>query len=167
MTIQVLFCQCKSQVPHLLSLVQTQNFLWDLSICLSVRPSTQFSELFSAVLWDIDLKFGIWICLDMIQIKFDFCVVHPTFTGVISHFKNLVFRTFLSRLLWYWPKIWNMNLSWHDTDQVRLLSRLTYFYMSYCPLLKFRFSGLFLCHLSTYLLEISYMNLSWRNTGQV
>ena len=35
-------------------------------------PSTLFSELFSVNLRDIDLKFGIWICLDITQIKFDF-----------------------------------------------------------------------------------------------
>ena len=138
-----------------------------LSVCQSTRcPSTRFSEIFSAVLWDIDLTFGIWICLDMIQIKFDFCRVPLTFTGVIALCKNFVFWIFLSRLLWYRPEIYDMNLSWHDTNQVRLLSRLTYFYMSYCPLLKFCFRT-FLCHLSTYLLEISDMNLSWRNTGQV
>ena len=97
------------------------------------------SEIFSAVLWDIDLKFGIWFFLDMTQIKFGFCPVPPIFTGVIALCKNFVFQTFLSFLLWYWPEICNMNLSWHDTDQVRLLSRLTYFYMSYCPLLKFLF----------------------------
>ena len=32
-----------------------------------------------------------------------------------------------------------MNLSWHNTDQVRVSSRLTYFYKSNCPLLKFCF----------------------------
>ena len=32
-----------------------------------------------------------------------------------------------------------MDLSWHNTDHVWLLLCLTYFYMSYCPLLKFRF----------------------------
>ena len=32
-----------------------------------------------------------------------------------------------------------MNLSWHNTDQVRVSSRLTYFYKSNCPLLKFSF----------------------------
>ena len=32
-----------------------------------------------------------------------------------------------------------MNLSWHNTDPVQVLSRLTYFYRSYCPLLKFSF----------------------------
>ena len=55
-----------------------------LSVCLSV--TLRFSGLFSAVVWDIDLKFGF------------------------------------------------MNLLWHNTDQVWVLSRLTYFYRSYCPL---------------------------------
>ena len=32
-----------------------------------------------------------------------------------------------------------MNLSCHNTDQVRVSSCLTYFYRSYCPLLKFGF----------------------------
>ena len=32
-----------------------------------------------------------------------------------------------------------MDLSWHNTDQVWLLSRLTYFYMRYCPLQQFSF----------------------------
>ena len=56
-----------------------------------------------------------------------------------------------------------MNLSRHNTGQVPLWSRLTYFYLSYCPLLNFVFRT-FLCHLSTYWLEISYMDLSWHNT---
>ena len=105
----------------------------------TLRLSTRFSELFSAVLWDIDLKFGIWLCLDMIQIKFAFCHGWPTFTLVIVLCKKLVFQTFLSRLLWYQLEIWYMNLSWHNTDQVRLLLHLTYSYISYCPLLKFKF----------------------------
>ena len=32
-----------------------------------------------------------------------------------------------------------MNLSWHNTDEVWDSSRLTYFYRSYCPLLRFSF----------------------------
>ena len=47
-----------------------------------------------------------------------------------------VFRTFLCRLLRYWLEIWYMKLSWHYTDQVRVWSRSTDFYRSYCPLLK-------------------------------
>ena len=49
-----------------------------------------------------------------------------------------VFRTFLGRPFRYWLEIWYMDLSWHNTDQVWLWLRLTYFYLSYCPLLKFR-----------------------------
>ena len=100
-------------------------------------PSTQFSKLFSVVLWYIDLKFGIWIYLDIIQIKFDFCLVWYTFTWVIAVCKNLVFRTFLSPLLWYWPDIWYVNLSSHNKYQVWLLS--LFCNISYCPFLKFRF----------------------------
>ena len=118
------------------------------SVCLSVHlsvpqytpcPFTQFSRLFSVVLWDIDLKFGIWICLDIIQIKFDFCHAWLIFTWVITLCKNLVFRTFLSRLLWYCLEIMYKNLFWHNTDHLWLLLLLTYFYMSYCPLPKFSF----------------------------
>ena len=52
-----------------------------------------------------------------------------------------VFRTFLSRPLRYWLEIWYVNLSWHNTDQVWVSSHVTFFYRSYCPLLKFSFLG--------------------------
>ena len=77
-----------------------------------------------------------------------------------------VFRTFLSRPLRYWLEIQYMNLSWHNTDQVRVSSRLTNFYRSYCPLLKFSFPT-FLSPPLRYWLEIWYMNLSWHNIDQV
>ena len=32
-----------------------------------------FSGLFSIIFSDINLKFGILICLDIIQVKFEFC----------------------------------------------------------------------------------------------
>ena len=123
-----------------------------LSLCPSVRPSvrpsvsqstwcpsTRFSTLFSVVLWDIDLKFGIWICLHIIQIKFDFGRVWPTITWVIALCKNFVFWTFLCHLSAYWVEISYMNWYWQNTGEVRLWLRLTYFYMTYCPLHKFRF----------------------------
>ena len=65
----------------------------------------------------------ILICLEIIQIKFDFCHVWPTAncTSVIFFSYNLVFRTFLCRLLRYWHQIVGMNLYCHNTEQVWLL----------------------------------------------
>ena len=113
-------------------------------------------RLFCAVFWDIDLKFFIWIGIDIIQIKFEFQHTWCTFTGVIALCKNLVFKTFLCSLLRYWLEIWYMNWFWHNTKEVWDLSRLTYFYKSYCPLLKFCFPDFYL-----QLCEISIWNLVW------
>ena len=50
-----------------------------LVVCLSIRQSVcssvtlQFSRLFSVLFTDFDLKFGIWIFHNIIQIKFEFC----------------------------------------------------------------------------------------------
>ena len=73
-----------------------------LSVCPSVCPSVtlRFSRLFCAVVWDIDLKFSLWICYDIIQIEFEFRHAWPTFTGVIALRKNLLFRTFFETLTW-------------------------------------------------------------------
>ena len=52
---------------------------------------------------------------------------------------TLVFRTFLRYTFTYLDESWYRASIWRVTDQVRLLSRLTYFFMSYCPLFKIRF----------------------------
>ena len=109
-------------------------------------------QVFSAVFSDTDLKFGIWICLDTIQIKFEFRYAWPTFIGVIALCWNLVYPTFFCCLLRNWLESWYMILSWHNTDQVRVSSRLTYFYRSYCPLLK--------CHFPDFSL-LSFEILTW------
>ena len=59
------------------------------------------------------------------------------------HFVSVhsVFRIFLSHPLRYWLEIWYMDSSWHNTDQVWVSSRLTYFYRNYYPLLIFSFPG--------------------------
>ena len=77
-----------------------------------------------------------------------------------------VFLTFLSRPLRYWPEIWYSDLSWHDTDQVRLLSRSTYFYWSYCPLQKFSFPNFSLSSFVILTWNMEY-DLSWHDTDQV
>ena len=53
-------------------------FQW--SYCPLLKFS--FSRFFSAVFWDIDLKFGIWTCHNIIQIKFEFRHDWLTFIGV-------------------------------------------------------------------------------------
>ena len=118
-----------------------------LSVCPSVRLSVRplgvrplgFPEFSQPSFEILTWNFGIWICLDIIQIKFEFRHAWPTFTGVIALCWNLVFRVFLCRLLRYWLEIRYINLSWHNTDQVWVSLRLTNFSRSYCPFLKFSF----------------------------
>ena len=135
-----------------------------LSVSPSVRqstrsPSTRFSELFFSrplrywlTIWYMDLS---WHNTDHALLvpyrwnrgdfrfprRLSFCPsVHlsvcPSVHSVSVH---SVFRTFLSRPLRYWLTIWYMDLSWHNTDQDWLLSRLTYFFLSHCPLQKLSF----------------------------
>ena len=59
-----------------------------------------------------------------------------------------------------------MNWCWHNTDQVQVSSRLTRFYRSYCPLLKFSFLD-FSRQFLRYCPEIWYMNWFRLNTDQV
>ena len=115
-------------------------------VCQSVHSVSVHSvfRTFSVVLWVIDLKFGIWICLDIIQIKFEFRHAWPTFTRVIALCLNLVFPTFLCHLFRYSLEIWYIDWSCHKIDQVCVSSRLTYFNKSYCSLLKIFFK--WICH---------------------
>ena len=69
-----------------------------LRLTLSYCPLQKFNfPDFSAIFWDTYTNsiFEMWIFLDVIYVKFDFCCVWPTFTCVIALFKNLVFLTFL------------------------------------------------------------------------
>ena len=125
-----------------------------------------FSGLSFVIFWHIELKFHVWICLDIIQVKLDFGRVWPTFTWVIALFKKFVFRTFLCHLLTYWVEISFTKLSWHNTGQVWLWLHLTYFDMSYCPLQKFSFPYFLLLSWNIDL-TFWYMNFSWHNTDQV
>ena len=45
--------------------------------------NTQFSTLFSYMLWHIGLKFYIWLCFTVLQIKFECCQFPSIFDGVI------------------------------------------------------------------------------------
>ena len=71
---------------------------------------------FSLPSCDLDLKFCIWIYLDIIQIKFEIWRVWPNWTAVIVFSYNLVFDTFICRLLRYWHQILGV---WIYTDMLQ------------------------------------------------
>ena len=79
-----------------------------------------FSRLFSTISSDV----VIWIWLDVIRIKSEFCRAWPTFTWVIA--LCYVFRIFLCHLFRFWLEIWNMNWSWHNTNNVTKIAHLEF-----------------------------------------
>ena len=105
-----------------------------MSIFVGVMPlwnvkwwNIQFSALFSYMLWDIELKFGIWLWFTVLQIKFKcrqfpspFVRVMPFYN--LEYWKYSVFRTFLLHALTYWAEILYMTLFNCTTDQVCVLS---------------------------------------------
>ena len=50
---------------------------------LRILENTQFSTLFFYMLWHIRLKFYIWLCFTVLQIKFECCQFPSFFDGVI------------------------------------------------------------------------------------
>ena len=80
---------------------------------------------------------------------------------------TLVFRTFLCYTFTYLDENWYRASIWRITDQVRLLSRLTYFCMSYCPLFKICFPDFSrLCfHISEWKLVASFHMKSYKSSS--
>ena len=79
--------------------------------------NSQFSALFSYMLWNIDLKFCIWLCLTVLQIKFQCLQFAPIFVELCPFWtleywpwKYTVFRFFLLHALTYWAVILHMTL---------------------------------------------------------
>ena len=89
------------------------------SIFVGVMPlwtkntgNTQFSTLFSYMLWHIELKFCIWLFLTVLQIKFEcrqFLWELCPFWN-LEYWKYTVFHTFLLHALTYWAEIFHMTL---------------------------------------------------------
>ena len=107
------------------SVVNLRQFLWELCPFWNLQYwKYKFSALFSYMLWYIELKFCIWLCLTVLQIKFDcrrrFASI---FVGVMpllerKMMKYTVFRTFLLHALTYWAEILHMTLFYCTSDQV-------------------------------------------------
>ena len=111
-----------------------RDVLWYGDVRPSVRPS-QFSALFSYMLWDIELKFCVSLYFDARKSKFE-CHEFPSiFAGVMPlfNFKYAVFRTFFLHALRHWAEILHMTLFYCTTDQVRVSSICVNFCGSNAP----------------------------------
>ena len=105
---------------------------------LSILKNQQFSALFSYMLWDIELKFCIWFCWTVLQIKlkcFQFALILLELCPFwnVEYWKYTVFRTFLLHALTYWAEISHFTLLNCTTDQVRVWSTSVKFCRSYAP----------------------------------
>ena len=90
------------------------------------------------MLWHIELKFCIWLCLSVLQIKFHCLQFASIFVGVMpllerKMMKYTVFRTFLLHALTYWAEILHMTLFNCTTDQVWVSSIRINFCRSNAP----------------------------------
>ena len=84
-----------------------------------LRPS-QFSALFSSMLWHMELKFYDWLNFNARKIKFE-C------------YQYAVFRTFLQYASTYWVEILYTTFFLWTLDQVRVLLICVNFGRSYAP----------------------------------
>ena len=113
------------------------------------------------------MKVGSKLQHEELQIKFDFCHGWHTFSWVIALCSKFVFRTFLGYAFTYLNGSWLEASTWRVTDQVQLLSRLTHFFMSYCPLFKICFPDFsWLCfHIYEWKLVGSFLMKSYRSSS--
>ena len=96
----------------------------------------QLSLLFFAILWDIDLKFFMWMYNDNLQIKFTYCSGPVSFGWVMALelsnlVKYLVVTTLFHYDLRYWLYCWHMSVLWWATDQVYISFRSNDFWPRY------------------------------------
>ena len=112
--------------------------------------NTQFSALFSYMLWHIELKFCIWLCFTVLQINFEcrqfLWELCPFWNS--EYWKYTVFRTFLWHALTYWAENLHMPLFYWNKDQLQVSSICVNFLWELCPFWNFntwntQFSALF------------------------
>ena len=88
-----------AEILHMTLFNCTTDQVWvsSIRICVNVCGSyapfgtqntgnTQFSALFSCMLWQIELKFCIWLCFIVLQIKFECHQFASMFVGVMPPF---------------------------------------------------------------------------------
>ena len=117
-----------AEILHMTLFYCTTDQVWVLSICVNFCGSyatfgsqntenTQFSALFSYMLWHIELKFCTLLCVTKIQIKFECRQFGSSFVGVMPllELTILEIHSFLHFSLTcfdirYWAQIFHMTL---------------------------------------------------------
>ena len=154
------------------------------NVCGSYAPfgtqnteNTQFSALFSFMLWHIELKFCIWLCFTVLQIKFECRQFALMFVGVmpllelrilkIHNFPHFSLSCF-DILSWNFAYDFVSPYYRSSSSAVNLRSCL----WELCPFWnseywKYTVFRTFLLHASTYWAEILHMTLFHRTTDQV
>ena len=120
--------QSKFECRHFASI-----FVGVMPLCeLRILEIHSFPLFFSSMLWHIELKFCIWLCFTVLQIKFE-CLQFPSiFVGVMPLLELRIleihsFRTFLLHPLTYWAESLHITLFFCTTDQVWVSSICVYF----------------------------------------
>ena len=139
--------------------------------------NTQFSALFSYMLWHIELKFCTWLCFDVLQSKFK-CHLFPSiFEGVMPLCELRIWE--IHSFPHFSPTCFDI-LSWNFAhDFVLMYYRasssvisLRQFLKELCLFVnleygKYTVFRTFLLHALTYWAEILHMTLFWCTTEQV
>jgi hypothetical protein len=108
------------------------------------------SPLFSAMLRDIDLIFGIWVYNNELQIKLTFRSSPMIFgrvmaLGLWNLAKYLVVTTFFRYAWRYWLDFLYLSVYWWVADHVYISFRSNDFWPSYVPW-TLKFGQIFSCH---------------------
>ena len=138
-----------AEILHISLFHRTTDQVRMLSICInscgsyapfgtSNTENSQFSALFSYMLWHIELKCCIWLCFTILHIEFECRQFASIFVGVmplleLKMMKYTVFRTFLLHAMTYWAEILHMTLFYCTSNQVQVSSISVTFCRSCAP----------------------------------
>ena len=142
------------------------NFCWSYaSLWTSNTWNTQFSALFSYMLWHIELKFCIWLCFTVLQIKLECRQFASIFVGVMPLLERriLEIHSFPHFSLTSFD-ILSWKLAYYFILLQFLLELCLFVNLEY---LKYTVFRTFLLHALTYWAEILHMTLFYCTTDQV
>ena len=172
------------EILHMTLFYRTTDQVRVSSICVNVCGSyapfgtkntgnTQFSALFSCMLWHIELKFCIWLCFIVLQINFECHQFASMFVGVMPllELRILEIRSFPHFSLacfdiLSWNFAYDFVLSYYrSTSSVINLRQCLW---ELCPFWNLEYwKYTVLLHALTYWAEILHMILFHRTTDQV